>query len=386
MAVCVLNSLANVGNAGHLGEDSRSLENMLTYQAVVPCLETAMFNSMNVNNLVKSASFIIINDLMLSNGTGCKLFNDKEANTPTMFNEQAKLINDTTGLIDTGGYKNRNDQTLTINKVGSYVELRLKRLSGSKYLLNDVDHEARSFKTHRFSHPYYEENRRRNSSNMSAFAASTESISSIYKSRSRSTSRSSTSSSSSSSFFSPFSADSSFRKKKSKKKLKLSAAIGKMSSTATTTIASTANAKKLSSSSSSKKSTKKISRQRPKIASSCQSKPKKACKSSKHNKFAKLNEEFISKSYLSKSCVIASSLSNFSLANAGSQPNAKKLKCLLVGDARVGKSALMFLFLKQIFQFEYQPTIVDDYEGNFCLFPSFCLQQTKRNNSPPGWF
>ena len=366
MAVCVLNSLTSVGNAGHLAEDSRSLENMLTYQAGVPCLDSmsgnAMFNSMNVNNLVKSASFIIINDLMLSNGAGCKLFNDNKANTTTMFSEHSK-INDTTGLIDSGGYKNRNDQTLTINKVGSYVELRLKRLSGSKYLLNDVDHEARSFKTHRFSHPYYEEHRRRNSSTMSAFAASTESISSIYKSRTRSTSRSSTtSSSSSSSFFSPFSADSSFRKKKSKKKLKLSAAIGKMSSTATTTIASTANAKKLSTK---KSTTKKISRQRPKIASSCQSKPKKACKSSKHNKFAKLNEEFISKSYLSKSCVIASSLSNFSIANAGSsQPNAKKLKCLLVGDARVGKSALMFLFLKQIFQFEYQPTIVDDYEGN----------------------
>jgi hypothetical protein len=106
------------------------------------------------------------------------------------------------------------------------------------------------------------------------------------------------------------------------------------------------------------------------------SKTKKNCKnksSSKHsNKFAKLNEDYLSKSYLTKSCVMASSLSSFSIANMNNvnfnnygknHQNAKRLKCLLVGDARVGKSALMILFLKKIFKFEYQPTIVDDYEG-----------------------
>lgn len=59
-----------------------------------------------------------------------------------------------------------------------------------------------------------------------------------------------------------------------------------------------------------------------------------------------------------------SNLSNFSLANSVSMMPlpGKKLKCLLVGDQRVGKTALMCLFLRRMFQFEYQPTIVDDYE------------------------
>ena len=56
--------------------------------------------------------------------------------------------------------------------------------------------------------------------------------------------------------------------------------------------------------------------------------------------------------------------SNFSIATACSATqSARKLKCLLVGDPCVGKSTLMCLFLKRIFQTEYQPTIVDDFEG-----------------------
>jgi hypothetical protein len=101
------------------------------------------------------------------------------------------------------------------------------------------------------------------------------------------------------------------------------------------------------------------------------------------NKFIKLNNEInfnFSKSYISKkskknastAAAVKASLSNLSnfssLANSTSMiPMGRKLKCLLVGDSRVGKTALMFLFLKRFFQSEYQPTIVDDYEGLFVL-------------------
>ena len=101
--------------------------------------------------------------------------------------------------------------------------------------------------------------------------------------------------------------------------------------------------------------------------------------SSYTNKFLKLNNDLnfnLSKSYISKKTkknatatavrASLSNLSNFSsLANSTNMiPIGRKLKCLLVGDSRVGKTSLMFLFLKRIFQSEYQPTIVDDYEGS----------------------
>ncbi len=96
------------------------------------------------------------------------------------------------------------------------------------------------------------------------------------------------------------------------------------------------------------------------------------------NKFLKFNNDLnfnMSKSYIGKKSkknatatavrASLSNLSNFSsLANSTNMiPIGRKLKCLLVGDSRVGKTALMFLFLKRVFQSEYQPTIVDDYEG-----------------------
>ena len=85
------------------------------------------------------------------------------------------------------------------------------------------------------------------------------------------------------------------------------------------------------------------------------------------SKFLKLNNELnfnLSKAYVSKKNKSLSNLSAFSsLANSSAAlSTGRKLKCLLVGDARVGKTALMFWFLKRVFQPEYQPTIVDDYE------------------------
>jgi hypothetical protein len=71
-------------------------------------------------------------------------------------------------------------------------------------------------------------------------------------------------------------------------------------------------------------------------------------------KFSKLNEENrISSAY---------SISNFSSISY-TNSNVKKLKCLLVGDPLVGKTTLICLFLKRLFQTDYQPTIVDNYEG-----------------------
>ena len=79
---------------------------------------------------------------------------------------------------------------------------------------------------------------------------------------------------------------------------------------------------------------------------------------------------------------VSGSLSNFSISNNNNNnsnfKNSKKLKCLLVGDARVGKSALMFFFLKRIFQSEYQPTIVDDYEGIHILILMYFLKNLLR--------
>lgn len=250
-------------------------------------------------NLIKSASFIFINDLVL---------------TPPVLQQQ-----------------NANNQNITINKVGSYVELRLKRLSETN------------------SNTFY--NQQQLSSNNSVST-------SLYKTRSRSVSLSSTSRSSSSSSFSSLfnynNNETKIRKKnklktknKSKKKFKLSpqnnsqTLMSNLTSTGLTASKSMNKIKK-------KKSVKPL-------ASNCKT---------KKSKFSKLNDDYL----ISKSCVVASSsLSNFSLTqscNNNSLKSSKKLKCLLVGDARIGKSALMFFFLKRIFQSEYQPTIVDDYEGS----------------------
>lgn len=127
-------------------------------------------------NLIKSASFIFINDLVL---------------TPPVLQQQQQ---------------NANNQNITINKVGSYVELRLKRLSETN------------------SNTFY--NQQQLSSNNSVST-------SLYKTRSRSVSLSSTSRSSSSSSFSSLfnynNNETKIRKKnklktknKSKKKFKLS--------------------------------------------------------------------------------------------------------------------------------------------------------------------
>ena len=106
-----------------------------------------------------------------------------------------------------------------------------------------------------------------------------------------------------------------------------------------------------------------------------------AKKMARYNRFSKFrktlnktNEETrLTKKYAS---------SSFSIGTADSANNGgidggysfKKLKCLLVGDPCVGKSTLMCLFLKRIFQTEYQPTIVDDFEGeNLLLFFSLSL-------------
>jgi hypothetical protein len=84
-------------------------------------------------------------------------------------------------------------------------------------------------------------------------------------------------------------------------------------------------------------------------------KSNKPSKKSIRNKFSKLNEnENLSRSHIS------SSISNFSISNS----KKRLVKCLFVGDAQVGKSTLLTLFLKRIFQSEYKPTIVDDYEGS----------------------
>jgi hypothetical protein len=52
--------------------------------------------------------------------------------------------------------------------------------------------------------------------------------------------------------------------------------------------------------------------------------------------------------------------STFSITN---NLNTRRIKCLIVGDPCIGKSTLMCLYLKCIFQNEYHPTIVDDFEG-----------------------
>lgn len=293
-------------------------------------------------NLKKSASNLYINDLILTN---CQNFCDLSPRP---------LISTNTNLF--------NNQNLRINKVGSYVELRLKRLSASKCFLNDMEADNKSHKSQRLS--YY--NERRNSS------ASTDSFSSIYKSRSRSSSMSSMTDS----YYSPFSQDASFRFNKTKpKKLKLVLTKTKMPGLTTSSQTApniSALSKKLTSKKQSNPAKKSIPRPMKLLTTeSKKQRMNKSQKKSKSNKFSKFsNEDFnMSKSYFSQSscACIQPSLSNFSIANVNSNHasvnNPRKLKCLLVGDARVGKSALMSLYLKRAFQYEYQPTIVDDHEG-----------------------
>lgn len=213
-------------------------------------------------------------------------------------------------------------QDLRINKVGSYIELPLNT---RKCFINEND----------FRESYY--HTRRNST------ASTNSFSSIYKS-SRSRSPSVTSSNS---FFSPFAQDSSFRIRKPKK-LKLALA-------------------RMSMSKKSQSKEKKIPRTKLNASEKMRGKAV-TKKKTKNKKFSKLNEELNSSKAKSSTCSVgAPSLSNFSMAHVNNSNvyNDKKLKCLIAGDAQVGKTALMFLFLNRAFQYEYQPTIVDDYEGKF---------------------
>ena len=243
-----------------------------------------------------------------------------------------------------------NNQNLKINKVGSYVELRLKRLS--------VPHSNSFF------------NQQSNHQSMS----SNGSVSmSLYKTRSRSASMSDSTSrtSSSSSFSSLFNCnneinkenkDTKFRKNKkskkssknyNKKKLKLcQTPVNSNSNNKNQTLTSTLTTTSL---------TTKVKKAKKKKTSNNTTNSN-TCSKLKKNNFSKLNDDYL----MPKSCMaVSGSLSNFSISNNSNIKNSKKLKCLLVGDARVGKSALMFFFLKRIFQSEYQPTIVDDYEGTY---------------------
>jgi hypothetical protein len=307
---------------------SKSLLNIDDYEDVYEDSSSVHNHDLNTN-LIKSSSFICINDLVL---------------TPI----PSQPVSPTAPVSTLP-----NNQNLMINKVGSYAELRLKRLS--------VTNNSNSF---------FIKHQKQQPNTMSSNGSGSMSL---YKTRSRSASMSdgsSSRSSSSSSFSSLFAhnatndicSDPKYRKNKKtkkssknniKKKMKLSQATSQNqnSQTLTTTLTSPGgnnntklNKKKKTSSNTTNTSSK-----------------------VKKNKFSKLNDDYL----MPKPCMVAStSISNFSLSNAcnnnggGNSRSTKKLKCLLAGDARVGKSALMFFFLKRIFQSEYQPTIVDDYEGN----------------------
>lgn len=316
-------------------------------------LDTTTTTTLNSNhlgrsffNLKKSASNLFINELILTNN----------------------LIS-----TDTNFYNNQN---LRINKVGSYVELRLKRLSTSKCLLNNDDNMDLSLKNQK-SQRLACYNSRRHST------ASTDSFSSMYKSRSRSSSMSSLTGS----YYSPSSQDSSFRLKTRPKparklRLKLCKKLPlvnlKASSQTTTQNISALMTKKPKKQSSQSSKTKFLPNSRP--TSQKLVKPsRKHTKPQKNSKFSKFSNEdyYLSKNYFSQSSGMTHSLSQFnSLSDVnmnkgysggvGVNTN-RKLKCLFVGDAQVGKSALMFLYLKRVFQHEYRPTIVDDYEVKIVL-------------------
>jgi hypothetical protein len=295
-------------------------------------VDTSSVHNTDLNtNLIKSASFIFINDLILNP-------------LPSSIEQQKTTV---------------NNQNLKINKVGSYVELRLKRLSVTN------------------SNSFF--NQQTMSSNGSVSM-------SLYKSRSRSASMSDSTSrtSSSSSFSSLFNCnneinkdknDTKYRKNKkskkssknyNKKKLKL----------CQTPINNNNNNQTLTSTLTSTSLTTKIKKVKKKKSSSNATNSN--CSKLKKSNFNKLNDDYL----MPKSCMaVSGSLSNFSISNNNNNSNfknSKKLKCLLVGDARVGKSALMFFFLKRIFQSEYQPTIVDDYEGIHILILMYFLKNLLR--------
>jgi hypothetical protein len=295
-------------------------------------VDTSSVHNTDLNtNLIKSASFIFINDLILNP-------------LPSSIEQQKTTV---------------NNQNLKIIKVGSYVELRLKRLSVTN------------------SNSFF--NQQTMSSNGSVSM-------SLYKSRSRSASMSDSTSrtSSSSSFSSLFNCnneinkdknDTKYRKNKkskkssknyNKKKLKLcQTPINNNNQTLTSTLTSTSLTTKI----------KKVKKKK-----SSSNATNSNCSKLKKSNFNKLNDDYLTP----KSCIaVSGSLSNFSISNNNNNnnsnfKNSKKLKCLLVGDARVGKSALMFFFLKRIFQSEYQPTIVDDYEGIHILIFMYFLKNLLR--------
>ena len=223
-------------------------------------------------------------------------------------------------------------EDLHINRVGSYIELPL---STRQCFINENNY-GESYHCHIRRHSI----------------ASTNSLSSsIYKS-----------SRSSNSFFSPFAQDSSFRIRKPKK-LKLALARMSMSK---------------------KSKEKKIPR--TKLNTGEKMRGKAMSNKKKKKKFSKLSEELNSSKVKSSSCsVVAPSLSNLSMLNVNNSSNVsndKKLKCLIAGDAHVGKTALMFLFLNRAFQYEYQPTIVDDYEGKSSAITSkleLCHPKSNKN-------
>lgn len=333
---------------------------------------------------------------------------------------------------ENAGYLN-NNQNLTINKVGSFVELRFKRISVSNCFSNITNSNNNNYfdgeNIHVNSNPngadlsftqrtFLNDHHTTNSKNLKkklnknrySYDRATQlpySTTKLYNSMSRSRSRTSSyssltssspsSSSSSSSLSSLFINDSSYGASNSKKKtfpltkkLKISNNINDAPNTenslynnsnlsntfndisnnnnnnsSNNIIASNSNINSTISSAHSKfkslhkKFNQKLSRKSSNnnlVGSTNKTRHNLTKKKSKRNKFSKLNEEHLSKSY------VASSLSNFSLANSAT--DLRRLKCLFVGDSHIGKTALMYLFIKRIFQTEYQPTIVDDYEGN----------------------
>lgn len=132
-----------------------------------------------------------------------------------------------------------------------------------------------------------------------------------------------------------------------------------------------------------------------KVASSfAAAKAASSASSTRYNRFTKLRktlnrgnkheETRLSRKYAAAAAAttVATTGSTFSIGTACSSIAShhpyhsrqnRKLKCLLVGDAYVGKSTLMCLFLKKIFQTDYQPTIVDDFEGEYLIVKSSCL-------------
>ena len=365
MAVDAVNTIVKLSNisTNNLSKNMMNLSD-LTEMTTITTASISTSTTSNASTLVKSPSFLYINDLILSSNPIENNYFLKRCPEIRLY-ENDNIKNTSTLSTTTNGYYNENnhhhhhhhrhhrhnhqpEHNLTINKVGSYVELRLKRTSVGKCFFGnreDDDLDEANVNTNN-------KNKEKFPSRFCRGRKLNQEITASYSSLSRSRS---SSASSSSSFSSIFAGDSSFRKKKSSnKKIKLSN--NNCDITTTNNLEQTIsnlNKNKLKS----MKMVKKKAKNKTKIRTATNSANISKCKNTKHNKFSKLNEDCLSKSY-----VVASSISNFSLANTNNL-NANKLKCLLVGDAHIGKSALMCLFLKRIFQTEYQPTIVDNCEG-----------------------